>query len=412
VAAALGPAPQILKFRREDWTLFRTVEGLQQKAGVPKSRLRRLALKELGDNGLDIGAEVHVGQLDDGTYFVDDNGNGIDPDEVAGLFSIARPLVSTKLLRLPTRGALGNGLRVVAGTVLASRGKLSVITHNRRIALRPERDGTTSVVAMTKVNHPVGTRVEIAFGPDLPDDPHALSWARIAIGLQGVSYNGATSPHWYDAAQFHELISAAGTRPVRDLVASLDGCSGAKAGEIVAAAGLGRAICENVTRAQAVKLLDAAREQARPVNPKRLIAAGPIFSAHEYSVHRGLVSVGPDTHVPFVVEVWALPIKNDKTTLLVCVNRTPVTADVHAARDRRDIDMFGCGISHTIARAPKDAQFAIRLNIITPFMPITSDGKAPNLEIFLDAIQRAERQCGAQGAPSERQGQLAERHRA
>ena len=31
--------------------------------------------------------------------------------------------------------------------------------------------------------------------------------------------------------------------PVRELIAHLDGCTGGKAGEIVAAAGLGRAIC-------------------------------------------------------------------------------------------------------------------------------------------------------------------------
>jgi hypothetical protein len=32
----------ILKMaEREDWALFRSVEGLQQKAGVPEGRLRR-----------------------------------------------------------------------------------------------------------------------------------------------------------------------------------------------------------------------------------------------------------------------------------------------------------------------------------------------------------------------------------
>jgi hypothetical protein len=30
------------KFEREDWSLFRTVEGLQQRAGVPKRLLPRL----------------------------------------------------------------------------------------------------------------------------------------------------------------------------------------------------------------------------------------------------------------------------------------------------------------------------------------------------------------------------------
>ena len=48
-------------FEREDWTLFRTVEGLQQKAGVPANLLRRLVLKELGDNALDTGASIKFG---------------------------------------------------------------------------------------------------------------------------------------------------------------------------------------------------------------------------------------------------------------------------------------------------------------------------------------------------------------
>jgi len=51
--------------------------------------------------------------------------------------------------------------------------------------------------------------------------------------------------------------------------------------------------------------------------------------------------------------------------------------------------MFGCGIAHVIAQAPKDEHFSIMLNIITPHVPITSDGKAPNLEIFFDDITGA-----------------------
>ncbi len=57
--------PPILKmFEREDWTLFRTVEGLQQRAGVSAERLRRLVLKELADNGLDTGGSITVDQIE------------------------------------------------------------------------------------------------------------------------------------------------------------------------------------------------------------------------------------------------------------------------------------------------------------------------------------------------------------
>jgi hypothetical protein len=85
-----SPAPQNLQFERQDWSLFRTVEGLQQRAGVPSSKLRRLVLKELADNGLDESAKVRIGTTPDG-YYVEDDGRGIDPEKVAQLFSISRP---------------------------------------------------------------------------------------------------------------------------------------------------------------------------------------------------------------------------------------------------------------------------------------------------------------------------------
>jgi len=108
------------------------------------------------------GAEVTVQSLPaKNGYIVEDDGTGINgtPEDIARLFSINRPMVSTKLLRLPTRGALGNGLRVVAGAVLASGGSLVVTTRNRRIGLRPERDGSTTVVSVDETIFRVGTTV-------------------------------------------------------------------------------------------------------------------------------------------------------------------------------------------------------------------------------------------------------------
>src|SRR5271166_6210724 len=128
---------------------------------------------------------------------------------------------STKLWRLPTRGALGNGLRAVAGIVLVSAGSLVVTTRNRKITLRPERDGTTTVVTDKPVRFPVGTLIEISFGPGLKYDDNALSWATTACHLTafGQTYPGLSSPHWYDDATFAELVYACGKIPVRDVVA-------------------------------------------------------------------------------------------------------------------------------------------------------------------------------------------------
>ena len=352
-------------------------------------------LKELTDNALDAGAKVKVGELPKNGYFVEDDGSGIDgtPAEIASLFSISRPMVSTKLLRLPTRGALGNGLRVVASAVLVSDGSLVVITRNRRIELRPKwEDGRTTVAKVKAVKFPVGTRIEIRFGSALPVDGDALLWAKTACGLarSGDFYLGKSSPHWYDPIQFHELLDASGPRPVRELIVTLDGCTGAKAGEIVGAAGLNRALCNNVNRQQAAKLLEAARTNAKPVNPERLGRVGPDAFSGAYTCAHGVARFGatePKADIPFVVEAWAE--SDDETSLAVYVNRTPTIGGMDAFHDKRDIQAFGCGVEHTIAQAPKGAEFDIRLNITTPFMPITSDGKAPDLVPFLEAIQTA-----------------------
>jgi hypothetical protein len=387
-----NPAVQNLKFERADWTSFRTVEGLQQKAGVATDKLIRLVLKELADNALDTGARVKVGQTRSG-YFVEDDGRGIDgtPEEIARLFSIARPLVSTKQLRLPTRGALGNGLRVVAGSVLASDGSLVVITKGKRIALRPRRDGSTTVAGV-KPSDQSGTRIEIGFGPAIPEDEDALDWAVRATQLaRGETYQGRSSPWWYDGASFHELLEATGMVPVRELVASLDGCTGARAGEIVTEAKLNRLACAGLSREQSDRLLTIAREYAKPVTPKRLGTIGPsLFGFGSYAVSNGTRLFGaaePFAQIPFVVEAWAR--RQDEMYLLMYVNRTPVTGNMDATREKRDIDFFGCGLHHNIATAPKDQNFYIWLNVTTPYMPITSDGKEPNLEPFLGTISDA-----------------------
>jgi hypothetical protein len=399
---ARSDGSQNLKFEREDWTAFRTLDGLQRKAGVAIQKLAQLVLKELADNALDAGGTVKVGRLDAGGYYIKDDGPGIDgsPEEIARLFSISRPLVSTKLLRLPTRGALGNGLRVVAGAVLASEGTLTVTTRNRRLELRPERDGSTTVVSMKPVDFPVGTRIEISFGPELRGYIRATQSADLACQLArgGRDFTGKTSPYWYDIAEFRELLDASGDTPVRELISQFDGCSGAKAGEIVAAAGLSRAACRRLTEEQAAALLKATRENAKQVSHARLGVIGPDLTIDgdkrtAYGCVEGTVHFGSGflkAEIPYVIEAWASPqTEGAGTVVIACVNKTPVAAEFHAQRDRRDIDFFGCGLAHTVAAAPVTAHFFICLNIITPFMPITSDGKAPNFWPFLGDIEGA-----------------------
>jgi hypothetical protein len=212
---------------------------------------------------------------------------------------------------------------------------------------------------------------------------------------KGEVYSGRSSPWWYDAVQYHELILAHGAQPLRSL-AHLDGCSGGKAGEIVAAAGLERMPCASVSREQATALLKTARKHARPVSPERLGSVGRdavAYGGHRYAIELGNASFGsaePRAAIPFVVEAWAQPAPEVGIHLDMYANRTPVTGEVSAYRrsDKR-IAIGGCGLYHYLADAPTRGDYGITVNILTPYCPITSDGKAPDLAPFVAAITAA-----------------------
>jgi len=401
-------------FEREDWTLFRSLATLGQKAGVDAARIPRLVVKELVDNALDAAGQCRVGLADDGDglkgVFVEDAGEGLPgtDDQVAALFSIARPLVSSKLLRLPTRGALGNGLRVVAGAVLATGGRLGVSTGGRTLRLRPQDTGETVAEVVAAHDHP-GTRVEVFLGPALKVDEDALTWGLEAIRFtQGATYGGKTSPFWYDSDAFFELLQAAGDRPVREVVAEFDGCSGPKAGQI-ATAFKGRA-ASSLTRSEAADLLTAARRLAKPVNPTRLGAVGDFWGGKSYATTTGTFEVKAargdiDAVIPFRVEAWAGLGENGESRppFMVFVNKSPITAEVEAYYSKGDLSLFGCGLTHCIPVGRSAPE--VWLNVIAPYMPLTTDGKAPDLrplvehigEVVKKATDRAKRDRRATG---------------
>jgi hypothetical protein len=78
-----------------------------------------------------------------------------------------------------------------------------------------------------------------------------------------------------------------------------------------------------------------------------------------------------------------------KNLIRIFVNRTPVAAESKLQRDKTDIDVFGCGLGHTLATAPKRQNFIVCLNVISPYVSITSDGKEPNLLPFFSPITSA-----------------------
>jgi hypothetical protein len=406
-------------FEREDWTLFRSVATLGQKAGVRVELIPRLVAKELVDNSLDAVGDCRVGLLDENGFWVEDDGDGIpgDDEDIARLFSIRRPLVSSKVLRRPTRGALGNGLRVVAGAVLASGGSLTVSTHGRILRLVPQDD-----TGDTQANHGGvflgrGTRIEVRLGHPLPVDDNTLDWARTAILLAsgGKAYQGRSSAHWYDADSFFELLQAAKSQTAHKLIATLEGCTEPRAGKICSP--FKKRAAADLSRAEASRLLAEAQAQSRPVPPKRLGGIGRDgLPCDGYACTESFLTIssargGPRARLPFVAEVWAS--RDDEPSIDLAVNRTPAPVELEAYHDKTELTVFGCELAHGMSVGRKPV--SVQLHITTPYMPITSDGKTPNLlpfkDIVVDLIELAAKRCrkatiGSESAPVTQKGAI------
>jgi Histidine kinase-, DNA gyrase B-, and HSP90-like ATPase len=152
---------QQLVYETPDWQLFIDSATLPQKAGCQPHCIRQIVLKELVDNALDAGANVTL-DWDGDTWVVSDDGPGMDPADVPKLYAVNRPLLSSKLRRLPLRGMLGNGLRVVVGAVVAYGGSLVVQTRGRRLTLSIcSTTGVTTVATDEPVPGVLGTVIRI-----------------------------------------------------------------------------------------------------------------------------------------------------------------------------------------------------------------------------------------------------------
>ena len=133
----------------------------------------------------------------------------MDPDDVPRLFSVNRTLVSSKQLRLPTRGMVGNGLRVVMGAIAAFEGNLTVTTRGRHMRLAVDREtGLTDVTEDTEVPFSDGMTVFISL-PGGFGYPMHLARETARIAEFGRAYEGPTSPHWYAARDLRDLMQQA-----------------------------------------------------------------------------------------------------------------------------------------------------------------------------------------------------------
>jgi len=98
-----------MMIEQADWQRFLTSDGLAEKAGCPKSMFKYMVVKELADNAADIGDFVPRVIEGENKIILSNGGKGLSTEDIKTIFSIKRPLRSSKHWRRGERGALGNG---------------------------------------------------------------------------------------------------------------------------------------------------------------------------------------------------------------------------------------------------------------------------------------------------------------
>jgi hypothetical protein len=374
-------------FEREDWKLFRNIETLCQKAGVSKHDIPNLVIKELVDNALDVSTECNIGKIQGKNgFYVQDYGDGISENILKDLFSINRPMITSKLLRLPTRGALGNGLRVVTGAVISTNGQLFISTNGYKYEIHPQEDGTT-IIEKIDSYYGEGTKIEVIFGSLLPVTESDLVWGRNAILFaEGDICSCKTSAYWYTSEAFYELVNAYDGN-VEDLLLFFNGINSNKSKEI--SSKIIKSKAKDLSFNDTEVILELLRYNTREISSKKLGYVGDCNGKFgEYTKKSSCFLVRSakgkfDAEIPYIIETWVK--YNETFSREILVNKTPITGSISSWYKNRAMTIYGCGLVLDV-KSSRPAQLVI--NLTTPYMPITSDGKSPNFSPMNELIQK------------------------
>ena len=206
-------------------------------------------------------------------------------------------------------------------------------------------------------------------------------WANRSVNInQGTIYSGRTSPFWYDSDSFYSLLETCEVSvSVQEFISNFDGCQGKKASDIVAPY-LGRS-ANSLSFDESEKLLQAALAKAKVVSHNRVGQVGKLDDALAYQKIKTSISLAAakgNSHaaIPVVVEMWAMP---KKLGSYLFVNKTVTTATIQASFQGKYAILHYGGIETWFEKKITTPP-SIWINVMTPYMPITSDGKNPNFK--------------------------------
>lgn len=174
------------------------------------------------------------------------------------------------------------------------------------------------------------------------------------------------------------------------MITQFDGCAGGKAGKI--AVNYLKMPADTLCFGETEALLAELRAAVDNVSPERLGRIGKLDGWRGYSKSVGVFNVRTikgihEAEIPFVLEVYAT--LSDTPDITVLLNKSPVTGGINIYHDKNGLHIFGCGLSLDF----KSKSAGILINIMTPYIPIVTDGKEPDFSVIAaemsDGIKKA-----------------------
>lgn len=319
------------KLRRQTFTISRQLEyfsesELTTQTGYDKDLWwPQVVVKELIDNALDACEQAELSpaitiELTKDSVEVSDNGLGIPSPVVKRLLDYSTRTSNKQVYVSPTRGAQGNALKtILAISYVLAGGKETTVEIESRGLKHRILVSTDALARKPKIQH---TAVEIVKSEGtvvrVPGDSACSKWAPNPLeNLQKLVLNYSlfnphatfilnsqkfeatspdwrkwvptdpTSPHWYDAERFEQLVGAyiaaegKRKRTVREFIAEFRGLSATrKQSEVSEASQLERAYLHELAadgkldRDALSRLIEAMKKASRPVKPEALGVLG------------------------------------------------------------------------------------------------------------------------------------------
>ncbi|NJO01343.1 MAG: hypothetical protein HC880_06315 [Bacteroidia bacterium] len=272
--------------------------------------------------------------------------------------------------------------------------------------LIPQDDGTTLYEEIGSFDGE-GSELKIVI-PNNFFGEGILDWAKLALAInQGAHYDAKTNPFWYDSDSFYNLLlSTPEDIKMIDFLVYFDRMNRAKAKSIDEAL---RAFSQNMksaplslparTREEADLILEQLRSYAKEIPASKLGGVGTLedFPAYVRTLSSFTLKTTKgkfDAVIPAGVEIYGRADGLGRRQ--VFVNKTPTTGDVDISYYEKRINLYGCGLSQVLECPRLAPNPSFWVNVMTPYMPIVSNGKEPDLSVLAEAIADSLRRVAGQ----------------